>query len=161
MTRWVHALGAIVILTALTGPCAAQHRLADLKEPFRGTYKYGEGTSTLFDEIITEATTSHAAVFVLSRLGAKEDRKYNNRRLHNALVRLVDYPSGLPRSQVIGAIGERTSSTGILEIYLGGVLVYVVDFEKNRDFAVDCCWEDEPSPAYYPDFKGLSKYMFP
>jgi hypothetical protein len=150
------------LVTAGLGSASwVQGRPTQRELPLRATHLDGEYTSYILDHLIARARESRGTIIVISRLGATENRRFNQRRLHNALTRLIDYSSGLPPSQVVGAIGLRTPAEGVVEFYLNGTLHYVVSFRKDRDFIVDCCWEDEGNPSYYPDFKGRSKYQFP
>lgn len=119
------APGTLTILLAigLLPVSVAGGQIAGDAGPVEGTDSSGEVTSAIFDDLTVRAHQNDATIFVLSRVGAREHSRFNYRRLHNALYRLTEYyGSSRPKVRVIGAIGERTDSAGVVEIYLGGRL---------------------------------------
>src|SRR5687767_5065862 len=107
------AIGSLPVLVA-------RGQIAGDGGPLEGTDSSGEATSAIFDDLTLRAHQNNATIFVLSRIGAREHSRFNYRRLHNALYRLTEYyGTSRPKVRVIGAIGERTDSAGIVEIYLG------------------------------------------
>ena len=150
------AVLAAVILVAPLVPLQQGHT----PEPLSGRDIGGEYTSKVLDDLIAGARQTGEPVFVVSRLGKADKTRYNRRRLHNAVTRLVDYPVALPAEQVVSAIGQRTKGSGRVEFYLGGRLFYVVTFRANRDFIVDCC-EREDDVLYYPRRRRAPKYSWP
>lgn len=160
------APGTLTILLAigLLPVSVAGGQIAGDAGPVEGTDSSGEVTSAIFDDLTVRAHQNDATIFVLSRVGAREHSRFNYRRLHNALYRLTEYyGSSRPKVRVIGAIGERTDSAGVVEIYLGGRLHYRVTFRTNRDFTVDCCWlpGEPPTRNYFPHYRGRRKFRFP
>ena len=154
-------LATICALTALAplstvaqGPRGTGAR----SEPIVSVNPNGEATSAILDHLITSATESGDTVLVISRAGARESARYAERRLQNALARLIDQSTRLKQGQVVGALGTRTESDGAVEFYLAGELVFVARLRKNSDFSVDCCGDDG---AYFPWFRGKSKYSIP
>ena len=114
-----------------------------------------EENSALLDVVIDLATKAPLDVIVISRLGRGEtSRRLHERRLHNAVERLVYQGHGVPRQRVIPAAGERLNGKGRVEVYFCGKLIFISEMERGRDFLVDCCDE---FPEYYPWYRGKQR----
>jgi hypothetical protein len=150
-------IGSVALLIACAGinriPIAlGQTGSESHLQPDVGRAEGGEYNSLVLDVMLNECRETGNKVIIISHLGTRDTRAdLHKRRLHNAVARLVDYSSPIPREQVRTAIENRVKGKGTVEFYVGGRLVYTVFFKPNADFMVDCC---EVEPNYYPWYKA-------
>ncbi len=120
---------------------------SDAVEPILGNC---EENSAILDSLGNDLTENNERLFIIARLGKGENsRELNRRRLYNVRYVLKDRWK-IDASRFVVAAGEKVSSEGRIEFYIGSKLTQILLVKKSRDICVACCGDDDR-------FYGLGK----
>jgi len=143
------------LLTFVCGsPLFCQEKQAPLDE-LEPRFISREPTCHMNSDLLYEVGMSSQPkdlIIIISHLGRTENKKFADRRLHNARTYLIKQTGkGNAPERVIISKGEESADQGYLDFFVKGRLELRLYIPNNKDFWVQPCVQD-------PDKKPCSEF---
>ncbi len=123
------ALSIIVITLIATSSFIAQNK--EQSKPSIENGEFCESVKAYLDYVAVQSGKDKL-IFLVARLGNGESSTFNHRRLAN-VYRYLNYQRGIANERIIKAEGERMHGLGQFEVYVGGKLLVIFTFKRNKD----------------------------